>query len=157
LGDARDTDSVTRRPRQAHLEGFDLHANVWVLADDQAGLERLCRYILRPPFAQERLRLRSDGHIALELIEPIRAMRNSWSTACKRAGVPGRLLHDLRRTAVRNLERAGISRSVTMKMTGHKTESVYRRYAIVSEGDLREAGLKLAASRPGTDGSRASK
>jgi hypothetical protein len=68
LGDARDTAAVTSRgPRQAHLEGFDLHANVWVWAHDRAGLERLCRYILRPPFAQERLRLRSDGRIALEL------------------------------------------------------------------------------------------
>ncbi len=68
LGDARDTATVTSRgPRQAHLEGFDLHANVWVSANDRAGLERLCRYILRPPFAQERLRLRSDGRIALEL------------------------------------------------------------------------------------------
>ena len=68
LGDARDTEAVTSRgPRQAHLEGFDLHANVWVSANDRAGLERLCRYILRPPFAQERLRLRSDGRIALEL------------------------------------------------------------------------------------------
>ena len=68
LGDARDTEAVTSRgPRQAHLEGFDLHANVWVSGSDRAGLERLCRYILRPPFAQERLRLRSDGRIALEL------------------------------------------------------------------------------------------
>ena len=68
LGDARDTETVTSRgPRQAHLEGFDLHANVWVPANDRAGLERLCRYVLRPPFAQERLRLRSDGRIALEL------------------------------------------------------------------------------------------
>ena len=48
----------------------------------------------------------------------------------------------------------GVSRSVAMKMTGHKTESVYRRYAIVSEGDLREAGLKLAASRPVGDSLR---
>ena len=68
LGDARDTEVVTSRgARQAHLEGFDLHANVWVSANDRAGLERLCRYVLRPPFAQERLRLRSDGRIALEL------------------------------------------------------------------------------------------
>jgi integrase len=77
---------------------------------------------------------------------PLRYMRRSWTTACKAAGVPGRLLHDLRRSAVRNLERAGVSRSVAMKMTGHKTESVYRRYAIVSESDLREAAAKLAAA-----------
>jgi hypothetical protein len=68
LGDARDTEAVTSRgARQAHLDGFDLHANVWVSAHDRAGVERLCRYILRPPFAQERLRLRSDGRVALEL------------------------------------------------------------------------------------------
>src|SRR5215468_10431864 len=59
---------MSRGPRQAHLDGFDLHANVWVRANDRAGLERLCRYVLlRPPFAQERLRLRSDGRVALEL------------------------------------------------------------------------------------------
>jgi hypothetical protein len=59
--------AMSRRPRQAHLDGFDLHANVWVGANDRAGLERLCRYVLRPPFAQERLRLRPDGRVALEL------------------------------------------------------------------------------------------
>ena len=68
LGEARDTAAVTSRgPRQAHLEGFDLHANAWVSANDRAGVERLCRYVLRPPFAQERLRLRGDGRVALEL------------------------------------------------------------------------------------------
>ena len=68
LGHERDTAVVTSRgPRQAHLGGFDLHANVWVSANDRAGLERLCRYVLRPPFAQKRLRLRSDGRVALEL------------------------------------------------------------------------------------------
>ena len=54
------------------------------------------------------------------------------------------LKHDFRRTAVRNLETAGVPRSVAMKITGHKTEAVYRRYAIVSEQDMAEAVAKLA-------------
>ncbi len=61
------------------------------------------------------------------------------------AVLPGRLLHDFRRTAVRNLERSGVSRSAAMAMVGHETESIYRRYAIVDETALREAGQKLAA------------
>ena len=74
----------------------------------------------------------------------------AWRSACRKAGVPGRLFHDLRRSAVRNLERGGVSRSVAMKLTGHKTETVYRRYAIVSERDLGEGVQKLAAMRMGS-------
>jgi integrase len=77
--------------------------------------------------------------------KPIRSFRKAWRAACKAASCPGRLLHDCRRTAVRNLERAGVSRSVAMKLTGHKTEAVFRRYAIVSSGDLAEASRKLQA------------
>jgi integrase len=77
---------------------------------------------------------------------PIQSFRRSWKKACEKAGRPGLLFHDLRRSAVRNLERAGIPRSVAMKLTGHKTESIYRRYAIVAESDLREAGAKLSTS-----------
>ena len=71
--------------------------------------------------------------------------RDKWTRACRLAGLPGRLVHDLRRSAVRNLERAGVPRSSAMKLTGHLTESVYHRYAIVSEADLAEAVGKLAA------------
>lgn len=78
---------------------------------------------------------------------PIKTFRRSWLTACRLAGVPGRIRHDFRRTAVRNLERAGVPRSAAMKMVGHKTESMYRRYAIADEGMLREAGEKLSVLR----------
>jgi integrase len=77
--------------------------------------------------------------------KPIRSFLDAWRHACKKAGVPGRIVHDLRRTAVRNLERAGVPRSVAMKLTGHKTESVYRRYAIVCEADLSQAVRRIAA------------
>lgn len=76
--------------------------------------------------------------------KPLSDFYGAWRRACREAGVPGRIFHDFRRTAVRNLERAGVARSVAMKLTGHKTEAVYRRYAIVSESDLNEGVAKLA-------------
>jgi integrase len=56
--------------------------------------------------------------------EPIRDYRTAWRTATRRAGIPGRHVHDLRRTAVRKLERAGVPRSWAMKLIGHKTEAM---------------------------------
>jgi integrase len=97
---------------------------------------------------QERERLKDEGRIIPFVFHRdglrIRSMLKAFKKACKDAGCPGRLPHDLRRSAVRNLERVGVPRSVAMKLTGHLTESVYRRYAIVSEGDLETASRKLA-------------
>ncbi len=83
--------------------------------------------------------------------EHINGFRRAWRTACRKAGVPGRVPHDFRRTAVRNLERAGVPRSVAMKMIGHKTEAIYRRYAIVDEAMMREGSEKLARFEQGKD------
>ena len=75
---------------------------------------------------------------------PILDYYGAWKKACAAAKLPGKLVHDLRRTAVRNLERAGVPRSVAMKLTGHLTESIYRRYAVVSPADLNAGVEKLA-------------
>ena len=68
--------------------------------------------------------------------EPIRDFRGTWAAAVKRAGVPELKFHDLRRTAVRNMRRAGVPQVVRMKISGHKTDSMERRYNIVDADDL---------------------
>ena len=77
--------------------------------------------------------------------KPIKSFRRAWITACRKAGLPGRLPHDFRRTAVRNLERAGVPRSTAMAMVGHQTEAIYARYAIADESMLQAGGVQLEA------------
>jgi integrase len=70
----------------------------------------------------------------------------AWRNACIAACCPGRIPHDLRRTAVRNLVRRGVPERVAMLMTGHKTRSVFERYNVVSSSDLAQAANRLNAT-----------
>jgi integrase len=65
--------------------------------------------------------------------------RKAWTAACEAAGLSGVIPHDLRRCAARNLSLAGVNEQLAMKITGHKTNSMYRRYRIVDEDELRQA------------------
>jgi integrase len=71
--------------------------------------------------------------------------RKVWETAREKAGYPNALLHDFRRSAVRNLERAGVRRATAMKITGHVTESIYKRYFIEDEAVMRDAAEAMQA------------
>jgi integrase len=75
--------------------------------------------------------------------ERIQDFRRAWQGACRRAGVPGMLRHDFRRTAVRNLVHSGVPERVAMQITDHKTRSVFDRYHIVTPTELQEAARRL--------------
>ena len=89
--------------------------------------------------------VKADGTTTLAALifhhdgRPIVDIRKAWKTACKKAGVPGRLFHDLRRSAVKNLDEAGVSRDVAMSISGHRTQAMYTRYNIADVKRKRKA------------------
>jgi integrase len=155
----------------AYITGWRMRSEVWPLQwsliDFQAGIVRLEPGTTKNdegrifPFTSELRQLLEAQRTKTDTLQKakgiivpwvfhregkqIKEFRRSWRTACKNAGLPGRIPHDFRRTAVRNLVRAGIPESVAMAMTGHKTRSVFDRYNIVDEADLFEAARKLEA------------
>jgi integrase len=74
---------------------------------------------------------------------PIKDFRRAWKKACKAAKLDGRIVHDFRRTAIWNFTRKGVSEQVGMKLSGHRTPSVYRRYNIIETADLIQAARLL--------------
>jgi integrase len=106
------------------------------------GLEGELREII------ERRQALTDGHLVFHHNgKPIGDFRKSWATACRLAGISGLLVHDLRRSGVNDMIRAGVAPHVAMSISGHKTDSMLRRYAIISENG--SAGSVAAHRREG--------
>jgi integrase len=79
---------------------------------------------------------------------PWKTVDKPWRRACRRAGYLGMRPHDLRHTAVRNMVNRGVSERVAMRLTGHKTSTIFDSYHIVSPGDLQNASLRLPRTKP---------
>ena len=101
---------------------------------------RTCGHIVPWVFFREVAR----GRGGPKYPKPITAFTKAWKAAVKAAGCPGLVPHNLRRSAIRNMVRRGVPERVAMQLSGHKTRSVFERYNIVSEGDLRAAADQLA-------------
>lgn len=87
----------------------------------------------------ERFRCREGLRVFHRNGKPVGDFRKVWARACKSAGVPGKLVHDLRRTAARDFRRAGVSEGEIMKLCGWKTRDMFDRYNIIDSADLSRA------------------
>jgi integrase len=89
----------------------------------------------------------SDYLLTRDDLKPVLDFRRAWWNLTAAAGLKGLLVHDLRRSGARQLRRAGVPESVVQKIGGWKTAEMFKRYAIVSTADQRDAIEKLEQAR----------
>jgi len=121
--------SKNRRPRVIALEG-----ELWEIIERRWA----ARVVEEAPGAPARI----SDLVFHRGGRPVGDLRKAWASACTAAGLAGRLFHDLRRTAIRNMVRAGVDEKIAREISGHKTAAVFDRYNITDDGDIREAVLK---------------
>jgi len=143
---ARVGEILNLRWRQVDLKGGTVHLDPGTTKNDQPRTIPLARELVHTLKMLKAVHdlSRPDGETVFTRNgKRIRTFYVAWKSACERTGVSGRLFHDLRRTAVRNMVRAGVPERVAMAISGHKTRSVFDRYNIVAERDLQEAARRL--------------
>lgn len=121
---------------------FPINPDLRALLDEQHAAHKrlkkagmICPYVFFRMAAEERGGKRKP--------QPIVRFEKAWKAACAASGLPGRIVHDLRRSAIRNMVRDGVPETVAMKLSGHKTRSIFDRYNITSNRDLHEAAARL--------------
>ena len=153
---------LTLERRQLDLETGTLRLEPGTTKNDDGRVVYLTPALKALIVAQlERVRSleRESGHIIPYVFPHLRGphrgkriqdFKKAWKTACVKAGCPGMLRHDFRRTAVRNMVNLGVPERVAVKASGHKSRTVFDRYHIVSPGDLQEVARKLTGTFSGT-------
>lgn len=134
---------VNMRVRQIDLAAGTIELNPGETKNDQGRVMEMTP-VVRDLIAQL-ITGKSPGDLVFTRCNgrPPGNFRRIWARACETAGVPGLLFHDLRRSGVRNMRRAGISEKVAMTISGHKTRAVFERYNIVDPSDLTDAAKRL--------------
>jgi integrase len=135
------------RVRQVNLLAGTIHLEPGSTKNDDGRAVKMTREVWELLAQCVRDKAPDDHVFTRSANEPVLDFRSAWASLTSAAGLSGLLFHDLRRSAVRNMVRRGVPETVAMKISGHKTRSVFDRYDVTSGADLDQAAARIEAGR----------